>query len=186
MHTNIDEIKKYIYINNNITFNFDMSDIEFNILKMDCSKNIILFVKQLKKYNIMNEYINHIEQQINMNINNLLLNYNIVHNSDIMTPVASVIPIIPVASVTPFAPIKTYFSDLIQITILNTYNTSNDNWICPYQYNDLVNNLNNIKASLTLELSQLEAVASITRDFLSIYQKVNNYRSLINNIMIIL
>lgn len=189
MIANIDDIKKYIFVNNNIPINNDITDIEFTNLKIDCAKSMIVFVKSYKKTNIINQFINHIEQQINVNhvndINNLMTNFNIIHNTPINTGLLP--PIAPSSTpLTPLAPSinKIYFPNSIYNTILNTYASVNDSWICPYEYMDIASNLYNIKNLFVLEISNLHVLATNLNDLLSKYQKNNDYRNIINTIIV--
>ena len=197
-------IRQYIYMNNDVVCNYEMTDEEYKNLKLESSRNIILFVRQLKKNNTINQLIRHIEHQINVehvnNMNNLMINFNIVPAMNVLqNPIGNinmvngmingVIQIAgPIPPVVPILPVQgmTYFSDIIQNTILNTYNTSNENWICPYQYNQLTINLQNIRDLLVVETNNLDLLSLNLRDSLSRYQKIKDYRDLLNGIMVLL
>ena len=197
----MNEIIEHIYINNDVPCNYDMTDNDYNILKLECSKNIVLFVKQLKKINIIKQLIVHVEQSINIdyvkNINNLFQNYNITYINPIIDSGIAGAPIDPIA-ISPNPALitntintcnkshvnKTYFSELINNTIMNAYNNTTENWTCPYQYINIASNIHHIKQLLINEQLNLNTCALTVRDFLSKYQKIHEYRNIINNILI--
>jgi len=203
MQINANQIREHIYVENNVPCNLDMPDNEFIELKNESARNIIIFVKQLKRINTVRQLISHIEQQINVEhiaqINNLQANFNIqLVNLQVVPPVASPIPhslnqintivcgnsnVNPVGvnqvGVNQVGVNQVYFTALIYDTIVNSYNASNDNWTCPYQYNQLVINLQNIRDLLAGELITLNLNAATVRTSLSRYQKVKDYRALL-------
>ena len=170
------QVREHIYFND-VVCNFDMTDNEFNELKNQCAKNIIIFVRQLKKINTIKQLIGHIEQQINIEhinqINNLQANFNIQVNNQLL-PIAAAVDCIPIINQN-----RTYFTTQIYDTIVNSYNTSNDCWICPYQYNQLVINLQNIRDLIIVENNTLNLNIDTLRSSFSQYQKIKDYRLLL-------
>lgn len=150
--------KKITYIEQ-VAYESDISDEQYKILCMNCSKHAIKYVTQYKKVEQIKHFID--------NINNVI---NTVITNEIATPIIqdNIICLNEIM-----------FEETIYNNFEILYNNINVKWVCPYMRNNIINNINEIKLLLTNENVILENERGELRNLLSKYKMSKEYRQLL-------